>query len=436
MLEFSFSLKTKGGIRLDVSSADERSETDDWTMEPPEGPGWERVCLSRAGALTDVGEYRWKTEFALGGPLPKILQLHGLSGVEAQVWLNGVFLGAWPQKRPNGEPYFSPVPSGMAFSVENAARPGKNLLSIHAALIGRHNTGRPIHAGILQPPVYFSERREIELRDWETADTAEAFSENRLNSPDEAFESWPGLKWRKLLEDDLSVNENKAMDWGKTWHSVKWHRACAVLPKGQLSFLELPPCDQAWAYVDKKLVGMRYVNESKVFELTGHAAGAEAEIAVACRYDSWLAPCELRAYPRLVFPDGKLDGPWFLQRTPYGGESVDLSRMSQGILKDARFIAARHKVEAEIPEGLSAPVYVELGEGWETHAVIYWNGEAIGRYAKIGPDRRFYVASEKIRKTNELLICVNGYGKPASIGEVFAGVYSRAARFELEARLD
>ena len=47
---------------------------------------------------------------------------------------------------------------------------------------------------------------------------------------------------------------------------------------------------------------------------------------------------------------------------------------------------------------------LELDEGWRNHAVIYWNEQPIGRYAKCGPDRRFYIPEGLLRAENTLAI--------------------------------
>jgi hypothetical protein len=318
----------------------------------------------------------------------------------------------------------------MVFDIRKAARPGLNRLAAHVTLIGRHNTGRPIHTGLLRPPVYYTQRETETLTGWETAEAQGGFLEEALNVSGPALAQLTApLAWRALPPEAFAENDRKALDWGKTWRSLRWYRACAR-HKGGPVFLELPPCDQVWVYANHQLAGMRFLHESKLIPLGAPAPG-DIPLLVACLSDNWQMPGELRALPKLFYPAGQLEGPWFRRLAARAAAPPALAGMAP-YQPGARLVTARYTVQMTRPPGPAAPVFVALTGDWHGHGILYWNGKPLGRYAHIGPDRKFYLEPDRLAPENQLTVCLNGYDAPARLGSVEMGCYGEAAVFEME----
>ena len=117
----------------------------------------------------------------------------------------------------------------------------------------------------------------------------------------------------------------------------------------------------------------------------------------------------------------------------HGGPAVDGHARQKLGLGDVGGGHQGHGQQDAPEEEFAAPVYLELGEDWQRHAVIYWNGRAVGRYADVGPDRKFHLVREWIKpEGNCLEILLDGYSGAAQPGSVHFGVYQLQRKLKLE----
>ncbi|HEY3397312.1 MAG TPA: beta-galactosidase [Armatimonadota bacterium] len=436
--ELHHSRPAPGAVTLELGPAQARAEAD-WTATLGTAEeGW--LPLEAAGPegdlIIDPGTYEYQTTFLVGGEPPRMLEFMGLSHVEVVVSLNGQQIGVWPPTRPAGYPhafrYF-----GLKLPVEGVLCPGENLLSVSVTLVGRHNSGRPIYAGLSHPVVLYRTPGVQEIPVWETTDPEpHAWDSAELAaSPAPAQPSTDRSGWRS--EDTREVRAYPHAE-SSQWRHVRWYHACVTVApelRGKPLFLECPYWEEAWAYVDGVCVGSNLTGTQTTFDLTAYADRAELDLTVALRYQWQGGNWALTAPPKLVTADQVLRGAW-QKRLGAEGQREQWAAATDGwadpaATAPARRVWYRREVHIERPADLVAPVYVELHDV-ATYATLYWNGHPIGQYAPAGPDRRFYVWDDLIQADNTLVLEVDGYPAPAAEGQVSLGVYYQSVPLRLE----
>jgi hypothetical protein len=436
--EIRHALPAPGEVRLELGPAQARAERDWTAFLGVAAEGW--LPLPGTGPESDLllrpGTYEYQTTFTVAGEPPTTLEFLGLSHVEVVVSLNGRQLAVWPATRPAGYPHafrdFS-----LKLPVEGLLRPGENLLSVAVTLVGRHNSGRPIYAGLSLPAVLYRTRHEQTLPVWETTEPEpHAWDRAELDAaPAPAQSGADRSGWR--CEDTRDPRAYPHAE-SSQWRHVRWyHSRVTVDPdlRGRPLFLECPYWEEAWAYVDGVCVGSTLTGTQTGFDLTAYANREELDLTVALRYNWQGGNWALTAPPRLVAVDQVLRGGW-QKRTGTEGQREGWAQATDGwadpaAAAPARRVWYRHEVTVERPAELVAPLYVELHDT-ATHATLYWNGHPLGQYAPGGPDRRFYVWDDLLQATNVLVLEVDGYHLPAAEGQVSLGVYYRAVPLRLE----
>ncbi|MDO8685104.1 MAG: hypothetical protein Q7J78_00365, partial [Clostridiales bacterium] len=192
-------------------------------------------------------------------------------------------------------------------------------------------------------------------------------------------------------------------------------------------FLKLPRVAEAWIYVEEQLLGMINEHHSTTIDISGFSNREEIKIAIALRYVNWFRPCVLTEAPVFFTVDRILREDWYVRKGSEGErenwiENAEDWKSGHPDSTDTRLWCG-YEVAVRRPEGLIAPVYVELDDNWKTHAAMYWNGYPVGMYASVGPDRRFYIQDGIIQDVNSLVISLDGYSTPAQCGSLTLGVY-------------
>ena len=276
----------------------------------------------------------------------------GLSHVEVVVSLNGRQLGVWPPTRPAGYPHafrdFS-----LKLPVEGLLRAGENLLSVAVTLVGRHNSGRPIYAGLSHPVVLYRTRREQELPVWQTTDPGpRAWGWADLDgAPTPAQPATDRRGWRS--EDTREIHAYPRAE-SSEWHHVRWYRTRVTVDpelRGRPLFLECPYWEQAWAYVDGVCVGSTHTGTQTTFDLTAYADREELDLTLALRYDWQGGSWALTAPPKLVTVDHVLRGSW-QKRVGTEGQRAGWAKAATGwidpsLAAPARRVWFRHEVQVE-----------------------------------------------------------------------------------------
>jgi len=424
--------------RVQIGAPSYRVEDYSWTASlPAEGGGWTKIEACRPGreVITRVGIYQYVTEFECGGELPEYLEFLGLSSAEVVVYLNGRRVSVFPEKR--RDTYHSMDDYRLPVPVAGIVRPGKNILALTLTIIGRHNQGNALFAGVSHPVIFYRQRREVALPDWEFTDfVGRHHMAAELDRPSPEFrEEIASRPWGKI---DFTQLPTRWEDVRADWLDVRCVRRQVEIPaawKGRPIFLECGQMDDAWCYVNGKPAGRTYHQMSATFDLSEFSHEKSVEVMLLGRY-YWQAKCLPSIVPRLMTADAVLPAT-FLRREGADGErgryfESDAPFKTQVHPANAQALWMRREVTVEIPNGLIAPMHLELDEKWTANAVLYWNGKAIGRYSVVGPDRQFYIPSGILKKKNNLTIYIDGFDSGAVAGGVKVAPHAEQVALSLK----
>jgi hypothetical protein len=443
LAEWRASVATTAAPAIHVGPLEARVESD-WTLGMPADPArWRRVQAygNRAEIVLKPGHLRWITEFDLSDQAADTIEMLGISGAEIEAYLNGVPIGVFPKVRPAGYPF---MPSfGASFDVEDAIRPGKNVLAVSMNIAGRHNCGQPIYCGFSAPVVLRGrQREEFSLPAWSASpfDDRRWFTGELAAVPAQAQPGYDRTGWQTI---DLTIPE--AHLWLRQTdvrHRVRWYHATITVPEtflGRPIFLQTSPVEEAWIYVNGELAARKLSGTSSIYDLTRFCGGGDLDITIAVRHN-WYFFNEtwgMSDAPKLVAATQTIAPEWLLSAGTEGEHdhwaTEDRNWREPDAFDGVRDIWVRRTVEVEARRGGTAPVYVEMA-GWRTHADICWNGVPIGLYASVGPQTRFFVPDSLVCEHNQVVAHVTGYGAAVVAGSLDVKSYG-ARRFEpLETR--
>ena len=411
-----------------------------FTLQPPELSAgldrwtvgdvsdWAEVTPWQPGAIGETGEYCFRLDFDAGEEPPARLEFPAVTSSETVFFLNGVQLGVFPERRLPGFPGLPSYTS--SFDLGGIIRPGRNQLAVVCNVYGRHNHGRPIYAGMRVPPT-LGMRTELALPRWTEAlgdPTKYDFSMLEKQSP-----SLDGLNCRELDLNSYHTwpGENLDSDWMRARH----YRTVVELPdtfREGVLYLDLGNTNWTVVYVNGEYLGEAGSDNSGWLDLSRFAGCRRLELQLAV-VNYWTYPWQLTVPPKLVHYPRALTGPWKVARAEQAQEWSAF--LPPAATPRARQLRCRARVDVQLPpeDEFAAPVYLELGEDWQRHAVIYWNGRAVGRYADVGPDRKFHLVREWIKpEGNCLEILLDGYSGAAQPGSIHFGVYQLQRKLKLE----
>ena len=438
MIEYTGDTSGAGATITQVGEPTYRTEDWSWTKKlPVEGGDWKRVdtCFAGREILEKTGIYQYAVEFDCSGELPEYLEFLGVSAAETVVFLNGQRVGVFPEKRP--AVYHDIEDYRLRIPVAGVIRQGSNLLALTVTIIGRHNIGNPLYAGISHPVILFRERTEKALPDWEFTDFA-----GRRHPGEELDAASPALlkeigarTWTKIdLTNPPALRDAESPDW----LDIRCIRREIEVPaemRGRPIFLECGKMDDAWCYVNGKLVGRAFHQMSATFDLSEFSNEKPVQVVIAGRY-YWQSKCLPSIVPRLVAADAVVPTTFLRREGPDGerGKFFEAPGAFESHSQPAgeQTLWVRQEVTVDIPKGIVAPMYVELDENWKANAVIYWNGRAIGRYSIVGPDRRFFIPTGILKKKNVLTIYVDGHGSAAETGGIKVAPFQENLGFSIK----
>jgi hypothetical protein len=431
----SFSKGRRAVISIEAPNfaADDQS----WINDPtPAGTEWieVEVCSPGLDVITDPGVYHYVTHFECDGELPECLEFLGISSAEAVISLNGKTIAVYPEKR---IPEFHRLENyAVRIPVAGIIRHGANVLAVTLTVIGRHNMGNALFAGISHPVVLYNKRVEMPIPEWEFADfnARKYLSETLTNYPESVLDELGSRTWTAI---DFRAPKEPVAGELSDWLDLRAIRQTVSVPEHMQHrplFLECGKMDDVWCYVNGKMVGRAYHQMSATFDLTKFASGEPLAIVVVCRH-YWRPKCLPTIIPRLVATDAALS-PFFYRRTGTSGQRAGLACAVTDFgdktpPAEAAGLWVNYKVFVAIPEEIAAPLFVEMSDMWSSNAVIYWNGQAIGRYSVVGPDRRFYIASGLIKNENRLIIHIDGYGKAATLGDIKVAPFAETSKLSI-----
>ena len=436
--QFSFKPEAPDKLEFNLGLPQYKSDDGLWrTEEIAVNKGWKKIRPfdGSTDCLTETGRYQYRADFEVRNIPPATIEFLGITGVEAEFYLNGYKLGVFPEERPGA--YHDLEKYSVSFPVEGIIKNGTNKIAITCNLIGRHNLGRHIYAGINRPAVLYGKKDEISIVHWREYNPGDIrlSMEQLKNIPPEASPCYDDTAWTWT---DVTQRRHVPEDEFTNWHTVQWYRTKCKVPahmQGKPLFIKLPAAAEAWIYAEGQLAGMINEHHSTAIDISAFSGLEEITIAIALRYTNWFRPHVLSEAPVLFTVDQALYGDWYIRK-----ESKEELRekLQSSFDWEEEYpetapgrLYCRYEVALKRPENLIAPVYAELDDNWKTHAVIYWNGYPIGMYAPAGPDRRFYIQDGIIGEVNSLVVVLDGYNTAPRTGSISFGVYEELVPFEI-----
>ena len=437
LVEYALAARNCGSAGFTIGQAAYADEEFSWTHEFPDpSPEWRTVEIGVPGrdVIVNPGVYHYVTRFTCGDDIPAYLEFLGISACELVVFVNGRKLGVFPDQRK--ATFHELADYRLRIPLTGAAKKGQNVLAVTVTVIGRHNCGNPLFAGLSHPLVFYRERVEEALPVWEFAEYGNRkFMAAELDaaSPD-LFRELDARGW---TEKDLSTGFEVKATGLSDWLDIRAIRRQITIParmQGRPLFLEAGKLDDAWCYVDGRLIGRAYHQMSATFDLSAFANRPTIDVVIVGRH-YWQDLTFPKTVPKLLSPDSVLSGS-VRRRDGSAGERQGYITSPAVFSRNtppahAQALWVKRAVTCSIPDGLIAPVFVELDEGWRSNAVLYWNGHAIGRYSVVGPDRQFYIPSGLICPDNDLVAYVDGHGSDARAGGVTLGVFDESVTLKI-----
>ena len=402
--------------------------SEDWITT--EVSAWPETTPWAPGVIQEPDEYLFRTDFEIApGEQLEELEFPAVVSAETVFYLDGKQLGVFPERRIAA--YHQLGNYTTRFRIPELLTPGRHQLAVSCTVTGRHNHGRPHYAGMRVPPV-LGKSVELPLTHWrEYWGDPTRYDFTRLEAE---LPKLGGLPARDLdfTTGNFWTGENLESDWMRARH----YTATIQLPpelRGGALYCDLGRINWTGVYVNGRYLGETGADHGGWLDLSEFSDETELKIQLAV-VNYWnVYPNHLAAAPRLLRFDRRLASGWRLARA---SEALTWSPFRPlGECPPARQLRYRARVDAVLPPAgeFAAPVYVELDDDWQRHAVIRWNGRAVGRYADVGPDRRFLIPDGTIQpRDNVLEIELDGYAAPARPGRVRFGLYELKRKLELE----
>ncbi|MFH0795928.1 MAG: beta-galactosidase [Candidatus Omnitrophota bacterium] len=397
----------------DASSG--KFDDEDWG----EIPGWEAPELH---GFHQNGYFWYRKEFEASGK-EKNLFFSGFNG-EAVFYLNEKVLGCLPEQRLSSYPLEG---QQAVFDLTGKLRSGRNILAVRLEFIGRHNHGVKQFNGITAPVAISSfPEEEVILEKWKVKPReTHVWAEKELDKvPNEAQLEYDTTSWM-----DVSISPKRLSNWVpdiRESRHVRWYRSEIEIPyswEAKETILTLPHVDESWVYIDGKLIGKSHSCNAASFYLTPHLKRKNRiGMAIAIRY-RWHWLCGLQKPPKIHIFDRALDGAWKVRHGTFGeeknwhGMEVSEPSWTRTIPKRAHIVWCRAKFQLPAKKK-NAPALAVRIKICSSRAVIYVNGESIGRYCEIGPQEDFFIPGHLLRRENTLTLMLDGYGKTPKLGKI------------------
>ena len=271
-------------MEFNISDPKHIAESGLWRMEEiGQESGWKKIKPfdGVSDCLTETGYYQYRTDFEVTGKIPATIEFTGITGIEAEFFLNDCKLGVFPDKRPNA--YHNIEDFNVSFNVEGIIKKGINKIAIACNLIGRHNLGRHIYTGINRPVVLYDRKDELGILHWKESkrEAIPTDMEQLRNVPQQALVCFDDSEWARV---DVSRQRNFPSEEFTNWHNVQWYRTKCKIPEtmsGKPLFLKLPRVAEAWIYVEGQLVGMINEHHSTMIDISAFSNKDEINIAIA-----------------------------------------------------------------------------------------------------------------------------------------------------------
>ncbi len=386
------------------------------------------------------GYYSYRCRFTHEGPTEGVRLLLTEIHDNADVWLNGIYLGGGSASNANG--------LRLDLDASGALRPGENDLF---ALV--ENEGRPrkgddaTFTGITGPVALDSGGERLTLREWrrgylpaETESALEATPAEALPGFDDA--SWERLEVRPGWDSRLVVPPTSTLIELGHERVYAVYRTTFTLAGDRTGggvILDVPKCDgKCWVYLNGERVDKKH-QERFSLDLTPFAREGENTLALVIRNFRWYTTVGLFGEVTVRLTDRVLDQGWEFQRGLCGQRerwaetgTVGWTPLEETVAPPRSWLAAEFDFHPE--PGWTAPLGLRLS-GWNAGILVYLNGFLTGRYHPEGPQDVFYLPEDRLRERNRLVLFCNAHDAPVRVGTAIPAPYYTAREGTLEVNL-
>ncbi|MDK6029449.1 beta-galactosidase [Ignisphaera sp. 4213-co] len=315
----------------------------------------------------------------------------------------------------NGVPLASDYHS-IEVDASTALKEGVNKLHIVLESMGHTNDGIVYIPNGVVGMVYLGKVAEIPLTQWLYAEYRPPYGKDfsmsmYLHNPEDLKKL---IESGKILEKAISVD---ALTRGGGVYikkfSIDKKIGRYILDLGKAIYANYYP--RALLFVNKKFVGI-YTGP---VDITNYLVEGENEVVIAIEWGPALYP-SIKIYQKVVNGSWKvkygtqgLDEKWFSEN--FNDSSWNSSTLPITFVnKQGDIVWIRGKVHIE-PSNAVAPLKLVIRASG-VRALIYFNGQFIGRYADEGPQTEFYIPETLIKKgSNTIAIMLHIISSKASV---------------------
>jgi beta-galactosidase len=385
------------------------------------------------------GYYAYRCSFDFSGnPSGMKLELTEIHD-NADIFLNGLYL--------NG--VYGVDNNGPRLKVDTA---GSLVEGHNELLVLVENEGHPrkgddaTFTGITGPVVLAPKEQNLPLREWKRGFLS-INSESALNVvPEEAGKLFDDRCWESI-EVKKGWDSRIVLPPSSTHIEKGYERVYAVyrtnfmFPGNGEShgvILDVPKSDgKCWIYCNGHEIDKKH-QERFTVDLTPHTVDGENQLTLIIRNFRWYTTLGLFGQVEIRFVEKVIRDGWeFIrglrgQNKGYPEEDILEWPLLEGD-SIPNFSWLGFSFTHEPNPGWTEPLCLELNE-WDAKILIYLNGILIGRSHPDGPQERFYLPGDYMKKENRIVLFCNSHAKTLKVGKTSIYPYYQAKEGMLEIR--
>ena len=403
-------------------------------------PGWKpyRAFLGNERSGEYAGgyyAYRCRFEFS-GDPAEQKLRLTEIHD-NADVYLNGIFLGG----------VYGVDNNGARLSVDAG---GALVSGMNELLVLVENEGHPrkgddaAFTGITGPVAMTAEEAHIPLREWKRGFLSVQSESALAVVPEEAgnaFDnrSWETIEVRKGWDSRLILPPSSTHIEPGYERVYAVYRTSFIIPEDNYAhgvILDVQKSDgKCWIYLNGCLVDKKH-QERFSADLTPFVEKGENQLTLIIRNFRWYTTLGLHGKVEIRLMDRMIWEGWeFIRGLPGQRKGFPEGDIQKWPLLEGDIVSNPVWLGAEFTHepspGWTAPLYLEL-QDWEAKILIYLNGILVGRYHPDGPQERYYLPKDYLRRDNRITLFCNSHAISMKIGKAVIYPYYQVKEGMLE----
>lgn len=309
------------------------------------------------------------------------------------------------------------------------------------------------HCGLIGPVVLYQDLESIPLTLWKRREMPRCEEFSLRSAPPQALPGYDDEEW-----DDCLVQAGWDSQIHGRWRAKHflWYRTTVRVPagwQGKRIWLDVGTArDMIWAYVDGELAGKvtmfrRQGRDEFGIDLSSHVQPGREAVLACCVLGKWTGRKGFHRYVRLCAVDDLLAEPWLIrdqlegQRQGVAEPDYDDTAWPEVALPGAiveEDVAEgvwwlRKHFEWTPPSGWEIPLGLAL-EGLNCKALIYLNGQLVGRHSPAGPQTVFLLPAPWLRQHNQIALALDAEGQRCQVDSIgiVARFPVRRRRLEIE----